>query len=214
MGGLQNVPNQSAFTTSAFEDSKFVWVLGTPPPRYRRILGTSGENPKNQKRVFGGGPESPKKRVILTRLLTLFDFLKDFLDPWCPEALVFWGGSGRKGPKYLCSLGEYSQSKFTKSRDASLRCDVLLQSTMWIARFQGSRWDPNQRFVQCDVHRRKSPLQCDAFSSQLFGALDAESSAMQATKQHQSNNTIRAPTPQKSWWTLPVQSWGWCILCS
>ena len=25
--------------------------------------------------------------------------------------------------------------------------------------------------------------------------------------------TIRAPPPQKPWWTSPVQSWGWCTFC-
>ena len=46
-------------------------------------------------------------------------------------------------------------------------CDAIcfaLQRTMRIARFQGFRWDQNQRFVQCDLHHRKSPLRCDASS--------------------------------------------------
>ena len=29
----------------------------------------------------------------------------------------------------------------------------------------------------------------------------------------ESNPTIRAPPPQKPWWTSPVQSWGWCTFC-
>ena len=28
-----------------------------------------------------------------------------------------------------------------------------------------------------------------------------------------SNPTIRAPPPQKPWWTSPVQSWGWYTFC-
>ena len=48
-----------------------------------------------------------------------------------PFCAILW-----RSPRYSMSI-----PKHAKTCDASLRCDVLLKPTMWIARFQGFRWN-------------------------------------------------------------------------
>ena len=100
----------------------------------------------------GKSPKSKEEKIGAVRVNT-----KNSLLTSDQEALK---GDILKGDIWKWDLLWSLHSKFAKSRNASLRCDVLLQPTMWIARCQGPRWDRKKRFVQCDVHRRNHL--CDA----------------------------------------------------
>ena len=79
-----------------------------------------------------------------------------------------WRSLCRKSSVGARSQGE---SQFAKSRDASRRCDVLLQPTMWIALLQSSRWEWNKRFVQFCITENHL---CDAMHFTAICALLAE----------------------------------------
>ena len=78
-------------------------------------------------------------------------------------------------------------SKFAKSRDASLRCDVILQTTMRIVRFQGFRWDQKSDLcsTMCIAEN------CNAFSLRIALSL-RKSAAMYATMQAAASITASA----------------------